>query len=143
MELKDFVKETLVQISLGVKEAQEIVRAQGGYVNPATRVSAASDKSHFGHVEDGQNILLVDFDVAIEVSEETGKGAEAKLKIASLYNVAAGGKRDSSSLVTNKISFQVPLAPPVDAVSKKKLLENERRINAETEELIRRRRDEF
>jgi len=89
MNLKDFVKETVVQIASGVKEAQEAVRAHGGFVNPAARVAPkASDYSHLGGIGDGQNVFLIDFDVAVNVSEETKGGAEAKLKVASVINLA-------------------------------------------------------
>jgi hypothetical protein len=138
MDLKDFVKETLVQISSGVKDAQEPIRAQGGYVNPAARVHQTSNPAHFTTIEDGQAVFLVDFDVAVSVSEEIEKGATAKLKVASILDIGAGGKKDSSSSVTNRIGFKVPLALPVDAESKKRLLKEDRRMNAYTEEHMRR-----
>ena len=34
MELKDFIKETLVQITNGVVEAQNIINGTGCYINP-------------------------------------------------------------------------------------------------------------
>ena len=34
MELQEFVKETLLQITIGVKEAQEAVKEYGAVVNP-------------------------------------------------------------------------------------------------------------
>jgi len=38
MELKEFVKETLIQITKGVKESQGDISDLGGYVNPAVRI---------------------------------------------------------------------------------------------------------
>ncbi|MCU7850059.1 MAG: hypothetical protein KZQ89_19125 [Candidatus Thiodiazotropha sp. (ex Lucinoma kastoroae)] len=126
MDLKDFVKETLVQISSGVKDAQDDVRALGGYANPAARVQVReSDSSHLAQIGGGQNVFMIDFDVAISVIEESEAGAEAKLKVASFLSLGGGGTVGSSSSSTNRISFKVPLALPVDTESKKRMLQKE------------------
>jgi hypothetical protein len=64
MDLKEFVKEALVQVSSGVREAQEQVRTQGGYVNPSVVSSAVGQTgaSHFGTLNSGQHVLLMEFD---------------------------------------------------------------------------------
>lgn len=36
MDLKDFVRDTLVQITEGVKEAQEYVKGKGAVITPRT-----------------------------------------------------------------------------------------------------------
>ena len=117
----------MVQIAAGVKKAQEAVRAHGGFVNPAARVAPkASDHSHLGVIGDGQSIFLVGFDVAVNVSEETKGGAEAKLKVASIINLGAGATTGGTSSATNRISFKVPLALPVDEESRERLLSAEK-----------------
>ena len=129
MELKHYVRETLIQIVSGVEAAQAEVRECGGYVNPAHRVSSkTSDESHFGSIGTGQNIFLVDFDVAVSVVEETGTNAKAKLDVASLLSLSAGGESGGSSSATNKISFKVPLALPVDSVSEEQLKEIDKSV---------------
>jgi hypothetical protein len=129
MELKEYIKETLVQISEGIEAAQTEVRDCGGFVNPAHRTSVkTSDPSHFGAVENGQNIFLVDFDVSISVIEGSGTDAHAKLKVASLISLGAGGKSSQSSNSTNRISFKVPLGLPVDAVSEEQLNQRDARV---------------
>ncbi|MES9950068.1 MAG: hypothetical protein ABW118_14015 [Candidatus Thiodiazotropha sp.] len=126
MELKDFVKETLVQITTGVNDAQNEVRDLGGYVNPAARVfPKESDQSHLTQIGSGQGVFMIDFDVAISVSEEGEAGGEAKLQVGSFLNLGGGGKKGSSSSTTNRIAFKVPLALPVDKESVKKLLKSE------------------
>ena len=126
MELKDFVRETLVQVVSGIEEAQTEVRDCGGFVNPAHRANVkGSDESHFGVIGTGQNIFLVDFDVAVTVIEESGTEAKAKLNVASLLTLGAGGESSQSSSATNKISFKVPLALPTDSVSEEQLKEQD------------------
>jgi hypothetical protein len=118
MELKEFVKETLTQIAAGVEESIASVRESGGYVNPATRINSKNtDNSHFASMGHGRNVFLVDFDVNVTVVEETGTNAEAKLKVASLLSLGAGGESGNKSSATNRISFKVPLALPVDPVT--------------------------
>lgn len=123
MELSEFVKQSLTQIVSGVKSAQEEIRTQGGYANPAVFASSPGNASttHFGSVEDGQNVLLVDFDVAVTVTDTIEGGVGGKLSVASFFKVEAGGKGSTASEATSRIQFKVPLALPVDPVTKKKL----------------------
>ena len=118
MELKEFIRETLSQIAAGVEAAQTEVRDAGGFVNPAHRVGKQEqDKSYFGAFPSGQNIFLVDFDVTVSVIEATETEGKAKLSIAGFVDLGTGGQSNASSTATNRISFKVPLAMPVDAIS--------------------------
>jgi hypothetical protein len=129
MELKEFVKETLSQIAAGIEAAQTEVRDCGGFVNPAHRVDPeSSNESHFGVLNSGQNIFLVDFDVSVTVVEESGEEANAKLQVASLLKVGGGVETNTSNSTINKISFKVPLGLPVDAVSEEQLKEHDEKI---------------
>jgi hypothetical protein len=126
LELKDFVRETLTQISEGVQESLVAVRKSGGYVNPATRTNAKNtDSSHFSSMQNGQQVFLVDFDVAITVEEDTGTNAHAKLKVASILSLGVGGESGNKSSATNHISFKVPMALPVDSVTQEELKKGE------------------
>ncbi|WKT60065.1 hypothetical protein Q2E61_14300 [Microbulbifer thermotolerans] len=129
MELKDFVKETLSQIAEGIEAAQESVRECGGFVNPAHRVDPkGSNDSHFGVLNNGQNIFLVDFDVSVTVVEDKGNEASAKLQVASLLKIGSGVETSSSNKATNKISFKVPIGLPIDGVSAEQLKQQDQRI---------------
>jgi len=122
VELKEFIRETLAQIAAGVEAAQTEVRDAGGFVNPAHRTGKQEqDKSHFGSLTSGQNIFLVDFDVTVTVIEATETEGKAKLNVAGLLNLGTGGQSNASSTATNRISFKVPLAMPVDAISLEEL----------------------
>lgn len=122
VELKEFIRETLAQIAAGVEAAQTEVRDAGGFVNPAHRTGKQEqDKSHFGSLMSGQNIFLVDFDVTVTVIEATETEGKAKLNVAGLLNLGTGGQSNASSTATNRISFKVPLAMPVDAASLEQL----------------------
>ena len=123
MELSEFVKQSLTQIVAGVKASQDEIRNQGGYVNPAVFASSPGNvgTTHFGSVDDGQNVLLVDFDVAVTITDTIEGGVGGKLSVASLFKVEAGGKGSTASEATSRIRFKVPLALPVDPITKQKL----------------------
>lgn len=129
MELKEFIRETLAQIAAGVEAAQTEVRDAGGFVNPAHRVGKQEqDKSHFGSLTSGQNIFLVDFNVTVTVIEATETEGKAKLNVAGLLNLGTGGQSNASSTATNRISFKVPLAMPVDAFSLEELQQQDQAL---------------
>jgi len=139
MDIKDFVRDTLVQISNGVREAQDVVREDGGYVNPAARVGAKDTaESHLTTINDGQSVFLVDFDIAVTVAEENSAEGEAKLKIASVLSVGGGAGTTTESTSSSRIGFKVPLALPVDEVSKNTMLSKESADKAATDASIRR-----
>ena len=130
MELKEYIAETLVQISAGIEAAQNECRDCGGFVNPAYRVSSkGSTESHFGVLPSGQNIFLVDFDVAITVVEEHGSDASGKLKVFGVIDIGSGVEQSNTSSATNKVSFKVPMALPVDAVSEGILKKKDEKVN--------------
>jgi hypothetical protein len=122
MDLKEFVKETLVQITAGVRDAQAEVRTLGGIVNPATLSRSEGGGSYFSSVDDMHHVFLVDFDVAVTVSENTGTNAQAKLNVATLLSLGAGGQSANSSAATNRLTFKVPLALPLDEPTQAKLV---------------------
>ncbi len=123
MELNEFIRLSLTEIVKGVKESQDTIRGQGGFSNPAVFSSASGQASatHFGSVSDGQNVLLVDFDVALTVTDTSEAGASGKLSVASLFKIEGGGTTSSINETTSRIQFKVPLALPVDPETKTKL----------------------
>ena len=134
MELKEYIAETLVQISAGIEAAQNECRDCGGFINPAHRVSSkGSTESHFGVLPSGQNIFLVDFDVAITVVEERGSDASGKLKVCGVIDVGSGVEQSNTSSATNKVSFKVPMALPVDSVSEGILKKQDQKVNQKRE----------
>jgi hypothetical protein len=118
MELKEFVKETLVQISEGVKESQDSVRTIGGYVNPTvTYAQGKPELVYFGETALGHHTFLVDFDVAVVVAEKKAAEGGAKLAVASFLSIGGSGSSDAESKSTSRVKFKVPLALPYDEQS--------------------------
>jgi hypothetical protein len=93
MELSEFVKETLVQITNGVKEAQEKCREQGGLVNPMIKVPF-SNKERFEISDEYYPLTNVSFKVGLTEN----KGTENKKGIGVfLSTVLAGTEQTTGS----------------------------------------------
>ena len=114
MELKDFVKETLIEISQGVSEAQE---SQGdALINPrikiegkeSSRVILAEDGA--GRDISGDRILdYVDFDVAVTID----KGTKTDGKISVLFgafNLSSSGESKNTDTSISRVKFKVPVS---------------------------------
>ncbi|MDR2584807.1 MAG: hypothetical protein LBC84_01080 [Prevotellaceae bacterium] len=71
MELKEFVKETLVQITEGVKEAQEECGKIGGLINPMLKVQVCNAEK-YRHADSDYPATRVDFKVALTESNTKG-----------------------------------------------------------------------
>ncbi|MBT1444860.1 hypothetical protein KJI95_10030 [Shewanella sp. JM162201] len=129
MELKDFVKDTLIQICQGVNEAQGEVNSIGGYVNPAI-YGVNGNPSHFSTLSQGEGVFMVDFDVAVTVSEAEKQNGQAKISVATFLNAGGGIDNSTSQSSVTKIAFKVPLSLPVCPSSKERY-KQERRAEEE------------
>ena len=120
MELKDFIAETLVEISTGVLEAEKklsqdentklvlinpLIRSQGGFVESGQHLGV------LGQVGDkpGIAVLAVDFNLAVTVTDE------AKGKI-SVLSAIVGFSGSAAASIENKsissVKFTIPIALP-------------------------------
>lgn len=95
MELKYFVKNTLVEISKGVEQAQKETKSSGMRINPIFQ----------GDFFDDVSVVKVDFKVAITATDETSAGAG--IQVASLLKIGGDIKEVNSSIST--VCFNVPV----------------------------------
>lgn len=95
MDLKEFVRDVVLEVIRGVNEAADIVReahsaeALRGAVNPQSKAATRD----------------IEFDVAITVSRKTG--AELGVRVPVL---SAGGGIDRGEQRTSRVKFSVPVA---------------------------------
>jgi hypothetical protein len=103
MTLQEFVRDSLLQISNGVVEAKKKNK------NIGLEVTALGKQEASCTTVDKRAGFLVDFDVAVTVSERTGKEMGAGILVASLLN--AGGKKSAGSEQSSvsRIRFCVPI----------------------------------
>lgn len=116
MELKDFIKTALTDIISAVKETQEDVKE---YATISPLVGMGDKKSSVGMKDGVAPISNIDFDVAVttETKENTENGIKAGIKVASVFNLGAGSKGDSTETSQNisRIRFSIPVLLPCSA----------------------------
>lgn len=92
MELKEFIKQTIIQITDGLVEGHK-------YVN----------QNNFGHGISDASSKEINFDVAVTSNEEEKTGVGGKISIANVFS--AGAKEESTTKATNvsRIQFKTYL----------------------------------
>ena len=120
MDLKEFVKETIVQISKGIDEANTELADTEAMVNPIYVKMNSNDAQGYGRTKerqpnygnpDSKLLQRVDFDVAVSVEAGQQGSAGAKLSIASI-GIGAEGKTESSNKSESRIKFTIPVVFP-------------------------------
>lgn len=110
MELKDFVKESLVQIISAVTEAQkEIAIISTGEISPG--IKSNREKSSQTFSTNGMPIQDVSFDIAVAASEKTGTKGTVGVVI-SVLKLGAQGESQESTSNNSRIKFTIPITLP-------------------------------
>lgn len=107
MDLKEFTKQTLVQIVEGVNEANNSIRDYGAKV-----INEASQKAEqFIYTKDDNaiNVIEVDFDVAIAATESEGANGRGGLKVASFINIGGGIESKTENQIISRVKYTLPL----------------------------------
>lgn len=116
MELKDFIKETLIQITNGVAEAQKAVKDTGCLINPA-------GYNNQRYIEEGDNsnmrgVQKITMSIAITVTE--GNENKAGLGVVSgFFTAGTATKSNDVSSTVNRIEFDIPISLPVMTYERK------------------------
>ena len=100
MKLQEFVKETLIQVIEGVRNAQGMLSEKDGAINP--RALSLS-----GPIHNGRELQHVDFDVAVTVIEESGVSGRI-----SVFGIGAKGGASEENSTVSRIKFKVPVGLP-------------------------------
>ncbi len=109
MELKEFVKETLVQIASGVVEAQEELSETGCLINPEGFVTGENNIKP-GFKGEFRYLQFVKMNVQVTVSEEAGN--KAGISVASIIKAGVNTEVSSSSNNMTSLEFKIPISLP-------------------------------
>lgn len=102
MELKDFIKETLIQIVDGIKDSQSVMKEKGALISPEGYTYKGK-----GSCGDFTCVECIDFEVTIEAKEGNNSNGGIKTPI---IEVLVGKSSNSGSY--NKVSFSIPIVYP-------------------------------
>lgn len=90
MELKDFISNTIKQITDGILEGNQYVKEESG----------SEEGIRNGYTK-------IDFDIAVTSNEENKDDLGGKISVVQVFNVGASTSKSSSTLNQNRIKFDV------------------------------------
>lgn len=92
MELKEFIKQTIIQITDGLREGHKYIQ-----------------ENNFGDGVDDDNYTEIAFDIAVSSNEEETSGIGGKISVANIF--AAGAKEEQTTKASNvsRIQFKMYL----------------------------------
>lgn len=111
MNLRDFVRETLVEIQYGIQEASNQCAGDPnfrGVINPVW----GNDTNAIGIGD----VRMVEFDVAVSVTETASTDGKAGIKVFSVAELGGGVGQKSENSTVSHIKFAVPIVPAVTIV---------------------------
>ncbi|MCW8879374.1 MAG: hypothetical protein OQK04_02305 [Kangiellaceae bacterium] len=117
MDLKDFVKESLIQISKGITEANDELSGTGAMINPLNITINTENSQAYGRTgkptrKEGSRVVEnVDFDVAVVAEAGAKTNAGLKLSIASI-GLGADGQSNTRDKSESRIQFRIPVVFP-------------------------------
>ena len=118
MELKDFIKNVLVDISTAIEESQDVL-SQKACVAPL--VTGGNCTSGIRTSNGYAKISDIDFDVAVTTESKDGTSSEAKggIKVLDVINLGGGAKdeRHNLSQSVSRVRFSIPIVYPHSAPS--------------------------
>lgn len=116
MDLKDFIRESLVQIANGISEANTALAGTTATVNPCNVQAYSTEAKAYGRLNDSFSekdslVELVEFDVAVTTESGTQTGGGLKISVASI-GIGAEGKSTGSQSRESRIKFRIPMVYP-------------------------------
>ena len=103
MDLQDFVTATLCQISAGVATAKNYDRCI------APRVGVEGDPKVLRTFAGTDGVFLVEFDLAVTISDVTENGSVATIMVLSPSEPKGKTKPNSENSSANRLKFTVPI----------------------------------
>lgn len=110
MDLKDFVRETLVQITEGVKEAQDECKQAGGLVNPMLNVKVCNNEK-YRHDDSDYPATSVNFKIGLTESNNKGDKTGVGVFLGKVSLGKEGSKTYETQSVTS-VEFSVTVVFP-------------------------------
>ncbi len=116
MELKEFIKQSIVQVSEALIESNEELKDKGVVVNPKWVQVNSENSQAYGRESElfkhqSRVVQKINFDVAVIVQDEQSAGAGAKISVLSL-KLGADGSVNYSNKSESRIKFGVPIIYP-------------------------------
>lgn len=128
MELKEFISETIQQISLGVKDAMDKCLELDVIVNPDITIGSDGDY----YVPESKNtamqrrVQIIDMDIAVTVTNASETSGGGKIGV-SMFGASINSLGKSENTNVSHVKFSIPVCLPI---TKMNLTPKSNRVNA-------------
>ena len=112
MELKDFIKGTISDIAMAIKELNDEVSDTGLLVNPDNHEQDKAGNSSF--IGDGRIIKDIEFNLSLSASDTTEAGGGLKINV-----LRAGISNETNNSTVSTIRFSIPVVFPACCAPKR------------------------
>lgn len=112
MDIKDFIKESLLQIVDGISETNEALKEKGAYIPTRMVVGEGVWGTLDMETNTTRHFMRVDFDLAVTVTQGDKIKAGGGLSIASLAKAGATSENCSQNEEISRIKYTIPIALP-------------------------------
>ena len=114
MELKEYITESLVQITEGINEAMKRLEGTGVIINPNASFYSEGQfwigkNQHQGPVK--RRVQMVEMNIVTSVTDATEGQGGAKINVG-FFNLGGGVKDTGTEQSTNSIKFSIPICFP-------------------------------
>jgi hypothetical protein len=115
MNLKEFIKETITEISNAITECNTELSDAGAIINPRhVHCSSTSDKV-YGYLAEKKEKLrpvhVIHFDVAVTATDKTGTKGGIGIAVGCI-GLGSQGKSEAENVSFSKLTFSIPVALP-------------------------------
>lgn len=116
MDVREFVRDAIVQVVHGVNDAQAaVVSITGAAVNPPG-LFGSKVPSPLVNVEGvGASVSVLDFDLAVVVKEDATSGAHIGV-VGGFFGVGGSGSQANATEASSRLRFSVPVLLPSQKV---------------------------
>lgn len=111
MDIKEFVKESLLQVAESINEANSELEEKGTYI-PSGDMAGEGVLFTVVKGTETRHFVKVEFDLAVTVSQEQASNGGAGLSIASFANVGIKSDNKEEKVDVSRIKFMIPMALP-------------------------------
>lgn len=111
MDIKEFVKESLMQIAESINETNAELEERGTYI-PNGDMTGEGVLFSVVKGTETRHFIKVEFDLAVTVSQEHASNGGGGLSIASFANVGVRSESKEEKVDVSRIKFMIPMALP-------------------------------
>lgn len=110
MELKEFIKSTIKQISESVDELNQEFEGKQTFVNP-TNIKGIGEKPYVPFAFTDYNVTNIDFDLSVDVENKEGTTGKVGV-LASVIGVGVSSTEGRVQHSESKVRFTIPVILP-------------------------------